>query len=121
MLCQSYVGTGFHQKCHHPNIPASALELSTPWNCTYCQKGEKCPFLTESLDVLQNLISDDECSGAEDSIDAVAGFDSDHYERDVVNEAPQVSPRKKRVSYYSGPLCTLIVGSFCGSFFVFCD
>lgn len=43
-----------------PPIPAHALELDTPWNCTYCQKGTKCPYLTESLDVLQNLLSDDE-------------------------------------------------------------
>ena len=113
--------TGFHQKCHLPNIPASALELSTPWNCSYCQKGVKCPYLTESLDVLQNLLSDDECSGTEDNVDATNTFDSDLYEPDVVDEAPQVSPRKKRVSYYCGPLCTLVVGSFCGNFFVLYD
>ncbi len=45
-----------------PPIPAHALELDTPWNCIYCQKGAKCPYLTESLDVLQNLLSDDELS-----------------------------------------------------------
>ena len=116
---QTCDGTGFHQKCHHPNIPASALELSTPWNCTYCQKGEKCPFLTESLDVLQNLLSDDECSGAEDGIEAAAGLDSDHYEPDVVSESPQLSPRKKRVSYCRPPLYTLTIDSFCGSLFCF--
>lgn len=31
----------------------------------YCQKGVKCPFLTESLDVLQTLLSDEE-EGAQD-------------------------------------------------------
>ena len=105
--------TGFHQKCHLPNIPASALELSTPWNCSYCQKGIKCPYLTESLDVLQNLLSDDEGSGTEDNTDATNTFDSDHYEPAVVDESPgQVSPRKKRVCYYSGSLCILIAGSY---------
>ena len=97
--------TGFHQKCHIPNIPASALELSTPWNCSYCQKGIKCPYLTESLDVLQNLLSDDECSGTEDNTDATVVFDSDHYEPDSVDDVTMVSPRKKRVRYCSGPLC----------------
>ena len=106
---------GFHQKCHIPNIPASALELSTPWNCSYCQKGVKCPYLTESLDVLQNLLSDDEGSGNEDNVDAANTFDSDHCEPAVVNEGSipeQVSPRKKRVSYYSGPLCILVASSY---------
>ena len=109
---------GFHQKCHLPNIPASALELSTPWKCSYCQKGVKCPYLIESSDLqqnLQNLWSDDEGSGTEDNIDATNTFDSDHYEPAVVDEVSileKVSPRKKRVSYYSGPLCILIAGSY---------
>ena len=50
---------GFHQKCHTPMIPASALQLDSPWNCSYCLRDVKCPYLTESLDVLQNLLSDD--------------------------------------------------------------
>ena len=52
--------------------------------------------------MLQNLLSDDECSGAED-IDSAAAFDSDHFEPNVVEEVPRVTPRKRRVSYYCGP------------------
>lgn len=48
---------GFHQRCHNPSIPASALQLDTPWNCVYCQKGTKCPYLTDSLNAYQTLIS----------------------------------------------------------------
>ena len=71
---------GFHQRCHVPPIPVSALELDMPWNCTYCQKGSKCPFLTESLDVLQNLLLDDEQSrdGDEESVMTVDS-DQDEY------------------------------------------
>lgn len=105
--------TGFHQKCHLPNIPASALELSTPWNCSYCQKGVKCPYLTESLDVLQNLLSDDECSGTEDAVDGGRGdLESDRFEPKVVSEAPQVLPKKKRVSCDSGLLVGLRILCF---------
>lgn len=50
---------GFHQKCHSPNIPASALELDNPWKCVYCLKGLKNPYLTESIDVLQSLFEED--------------------------------------------------------------
>lgn len=86
---------GFHQKCHIPNIPASALELDTPWNCSYCQKGVKCPYLTESLDVLQNLLSDDEEENSVvDEVENTAVLDSD---LDAIHEMQQVSPRKKRV------------------------
>ena len=53
--------------------------------------------------MLQNLLSDDEddCSGAEDNTHdrATSSFDSERrYEPEVVDETPQVSPRKKRVS-----------------------
>lgn len=80
-----------------PNIPASALELDTPWNCSYCQKGIKCPYLTESLDVLQNLLSDDEDNSVIDDVESTTLGDSDHYEVDSVDDIPQAPPRKKRV------------------------
>lgn len=50
---------GFHQKCHSPSIPASAVELDNPWKCVYCVKGIKNPYLTESIDVLQSLFEED--------------------------------------------------------------
>ena len=56
VLCDK-CGIGFHQRCHNPSIPASALQLDTPWNCVYCQKGTKCPYLTDSLNAYQTLIS----------------------------------------------------------------
>ena len=65
--------------------------------------------------MLQNLLSDDEGSGTEDNVAAANTFDSDHCEPAVVNEGSipeQVSPRKKRVSYYSGPLCILVASSY---------
>ena len=60
---------GFHQKCHNPPIPAGALQLGNPWKCSYCSEGIKCPFLTESLDALQNLLSDDNESVKDEPID----------------------------------------------------
>ena len=91
---------GFHQKCHNPPIPASALQLDIPWNCAYCQNHIKCPYLTESLDVLQNLLSDDNESttGDEDEY----AVESDHDE--VVQEEPTSSKhilRKRKVAIYT--------------------
>lgn len=53
---------GFHQKCHTPPIPPSALELNSPWHCIYCVRHVKNPYLTESIDVMQSLfeVDDDE-------------------------------------------------------------
>ena len=95
--CHHFIG--FHQKCHVPNIPASALELDTPWNCVYCLKGVKCPYLTESLDVLQNLLSDDEEASVQDTTKNVhiAKVDTD-FEPDSFNQQDsQTPPKKKRV------------------------
>ena len=98
---------GYHQKCHAPPIPATALELNTPWNCTYCLKGVKCPFLTESLDVLQNLLSEDEAASHDDvesgtTMDTDEGDDnflqSDHALSPPAKPAV-VSPMKKKVSF----------------------
>ena len=55
-----HIHTGFHQKCHNPPIPASALELNSPWHCMYCIKQMKNPYLTESIDVMQSLFEEDE-------------------------------------------------------------
>ncbi len=69
------IGTyiGFHQKCHNPTIPASALQLDNPWICSYCQRGIKCPYLNESITVLQNWWSDDNgeesCNGIDSEDD----------------------------------------------------
>lgn len=104
---------GYHQKCHTPPIPASALELDTPWNCTYCLRGVKCPYLTESLDVLQNLLSDEE-SQSHDDVDSVTTIESDEggEEFAAVQQQQQQQqqqygrfltppkPQKKRVSFY---------------------
>lgn len=97
---------GYHQKCHLPPIPASALELDTPWNCVYCLKGVKCPYLTESLDVLQNLLSDEE-SQSHDDLESVTTVESDEGGDDFVHtqQTPQQHgkflapprPHKKRV------------------------
>ena len=37
--------SGYHQRCHQPNIPASALEFDAPWMCVYCSVGALCPYL----------------------------------------------------------------------------
>ena len=94
---------GFHQKCHIPPIPASALELDTPWNCAYCLRGVKCPYLTESLDVLQNLLSDEETQ-SHDDMDSVKTVDSDEGGEEFTAPAVQQEkfltpprPHKKRV------------------------
>lgn len=101
---------GYHQKCHTPPIPASALELDTPWNCSYCLKGVKCPYLTESLDVLQNLLSDEECQ-SHDDMDSVTTAESDEGGEEFTEPAVQrgnflapPKPHKKRV-YKSFLLC----------------
>ena len=52
--------TGFHQKCHNPLIPPSALELDNPWQCVYCEKGTKNPYLTESIDAMQSLFDEED-------------------------------------------------------------
>lgn len=36
---------GYHQECHHPAIPAEALEFDAPWMCVYCSIGAFCPYL----------------------------------------------------------------------------
>ena len=41
---------GYHQSCHEPNIPASALEFDAPWMCLYCTVGEVCPYLTNPFE-----------------------------------------------------------------------
>ena len=86
---------GFHQRCHNPPIPASALELDSPWNCFYCQKGTKCPFLTESLDVLQNLLSDDEQSKDADN-ESVATTESDQFDEGSEDYPARPTALKKR-------------------------
>ena len=99
---------GYHQKCHTPPIPASALELDTPWNCTYCLRGVKCPYLTESLDVLQNLLSDEE-SHSHDDVESVTTIESDEGGEEFTSPAVQQygkflappRPQKKRVSVIS--------------------
>jgi hypothetical protein len=102
VLCDR-CGIGYHQKCHVPPIPASALELDTPWNCAYCLRGVKCPYLTESLDVLQNLLSDEETQ-SHDDMDSVMTVDSDEGGEEFTAPAvPQEKfltpprPHKKRV------------------------
>lgn len=58
----------------------------------------KCPFLTESLDVLQNLLSDDENSIADDDdVEDSVAADSDQFDIDEDHEVPQAPIRKKRV------------------------
>ena len=68
-----------------------------PWNCSYCQQGVKCPFLTESLDVLQNLLSDDNeaTSGDEEE----GGTQSEYSEvvQDDTSSRRTGSHRKRKV------------------------
>ena len=98
--------TGYHQKCHSPPIPASALELDTPWNCAYCLRGTKCPYLTESLDVLQNLLSDNEEGQSHDEVDSVTTAESDEGGEEFPPPPPPQpgkflappKPQKKRVN-----------------------
>ena len=100
---------GYHQKCHAPPIPATALVLNTPWNCAYCLKGVKCPFLTESLDVLQNLLSEDEAA-SHDEVESVTTMDTDEGD-EIFHQSNQtlsppvkpavVSPMKKKVIFLS--------------------
>lgn len=105
-LCIYY--SGFHQRCHNPPIPASALELDTPWNCMYCHRGVKCPFLTESLDVLQNLLSDDEEASQEGDGREVITIESDHEVAEDLESKP-ASPRKRKVCLFSGVACYIRV------------
>lgn len=98
---------GYHQKCHIPPIPASALELDTPWNCAYCLRGVKCPYLTESLDVLQNLLSDEE-DQSHDDMDSVTTVESDEggeeFATPVMQHAKFLAPpkpHKKRVHIHT--------------------
>ena len=87
---------GFHQKCHNPCIPASALELDNPWNCTYCQRGMKCPYLTESLDVLQNLLSDDnESINGEEDCNGLESDGNDNMVLEVSSENNGMWKRRK--------------------------
>ena len=60
----------------------------------YCQKGVKCPFLTESLDVLQTLLSDEEEVAQDEKTDVIT-IESDH---EVAEEfgPKSTSPRKSR-------------------------
>ena len=74
-----------------PAIPASALELDIPWNCVYCQKGTKCPYLTESLDVLQTLMSDEEEEANDENISAMDTSEEFHIKSSGL--------KKKRVSF----------------------
>lgn len=108
-----YPPPGYHQKCHIPPIPASALELDTPWNCVYCLKGVKCPYLTESLDVLQNLLSDEECQSHDDmDMDSVTTAESDEGGEEFTqlpvqhgNFLAPPKPQKKRVYQYCSSFC----------------
>ena len=98
-----------------PPIPAHALELETPWNCAYCQKGSKCPYLTESLDVLQNLISDDEQSRDGDAESMVmVESDQEDYEGSTKHMTTQVRKRKVCLLYisYSNRLVFLMQCSY---------
>ena len=61
----------------------------------YCQRGVKCPFLTESLDVLQNLLSDEEEPAQEGDGKEVITIESDHEVADL--ESKPASPRKRKV------------------------
>lgn len=40
-----FLFSGYHQECHHPAIPAEALEFDAPWMCVYCSIGAFCPYL----------------------------------------------------------------------------
>lgn len=44
VLCDK-CGIGYHQHCHDPSIPATALEFDAPWMCAYCSIGAFCPYL----------------------------------------------------------------------------
>ena len=63
----------------------------------YCLKGVKCPFLTESLDVLQNLLSDDEEASTADHTESTTAAVGVGIEGDQVNHVAQATPKKKRV------------------------
>lgn len=73
----------------------SALQLDIPWNCSYCQRGTKCPFLTESLDVLQNLLSDTEATTGEED----EGETESEYCEDTAKDEPgsRLRGRKRKV------------------------
>lgn len=90
-----YFLIGFHQKCHTPPIPASALQLDIPWKCSYCQRGIKCPFITESLDVLQNLLSDDNETTTGDEEDGP--MDSEYEEQRKEEPSPNRHREKRKV------------------------
>lgn len=88
---------GFHQKCHNPPIPISALQFDMPWKCSYCQRNVKCPFLTESLDVLQNLLSDDnDTTGDEEYEEGESENDDVVQEKYVPRQVG--GPRKRKVT-----------------------
>lgn len=102
--------TGFHQKCHTPPIPASALQLESPWKCSYCQRGTKCPFITESLDVLQNLLSDDNETTTGDEEEGP--MESEYTESGKEESSPSRRREKKRKVLNLNEFCTSYLNSW---------
>eukprot|EP00118_Oscarella_pearsei_P024198 m.301461 g.301461 ORF g.301461 m.301461 type:complete len:1063 (+) comp40810_c0_seq13:289-3477(+) len=48
VLCDK-CGVGYHQHCHLPNIPDTALKEDEPWECTYCLRTVTNPHVFESM------------------------------------------------------------------------
>lgn len=44
VLCD-ICSVGYHQRCHRPIIASEVLAPEVPWQCRYCEKGEKNPFV----------------------------------------------------------------------------
>lgn len=62
--------------------------------CSYCQRGVKCPFITESLDVLQNLLSDDNETTTGDEGDGPVESEYDELAKEESSPSRQ---RKRKV------------------------
>jgi len=89
-------------------IPAAALQLDNPWKCSYCLKGVKCPYLTESLDVLQNLLSDDNEShdGEKDDFNGIDAEGEDVAVEDATGD--NGIGKRRRVGLYCIEYCFLL-------------
>ena len=63
-----FCSPAFHQACHRPVIPDSALELSAPWTCVFCTKGLTNPYLKSNEENVPFTEEDQKPAGRRKSI-----------------------------------------------------
>ncbi|XP_062507084.1 mucin-2-like isoform X2 [Corticium candelabrum] len=52
VLCDK-CAVGYHQLCHQPPIPDTALKEDEPWECTYCHRSQSNPHVSEANPFLE--------------------------------------------------------------------